>query len=61
VGRYAISPTFILTVTHDGDGLFLQATGQSRNALFASGKRDFFLKVVDAQITFEVDAVARRR
>jgi D-alanyl-D-alanine-carboxypeptidase/D-alanyl-D-alanine-endopeptidase len=56
VGRYAISSTFILTVTREESQLFLQATGQPRFPLFASGERAFFLEVVDARITFEVDA-----
>jgi D-alanyl-D-alanine-carboxypeptidase/D-alanyl-D-alanine-endopeptidase len=56
VGRYAINPAFVLTVTRENDHLFLQATGQPRFPLFADGERHFLLKVVDAQITFEVDA-----
>ena len=59
VGRYAITPAFVLTVTRENDHLFLQATGQPRFPLFADGERHFFLKVVDAQITFEVDVAGR--
>ena len=59
VGRYAITPMFILSVTRDGERLFLQATGQDRFPLFASGERSFYLRVVDAQIAFEVDAEGR--
>jgi D-alanyl-D-alanine-carboxypeptidase/D-alanyl-D-alanine-endopeptidase len=58
-GRYAINPAFVLTVTRDNDHLFLQATGQPRFPLFADGERHFFLKVVDAQITFEIAAEGR--
>jgi CubicO group peptidase (beta-lactamase class C family) len=54
VGQYTVAPTFILTVTRDGDRLFVQATGQPKLELFAEGEKDYFLKAVDAQVTFEV-------
>jgi len=53
VGRYQFSPTDIVTITRDGDRLFMQQPGQDKIALFAYGEREFFLKIVDAQITFE--------
>jgi CubicO group peptidase (beta-lactamase class C family) len=56
VGQYQLAPGFILTITKEGDRLFAQATGQTKNELFAEGEKDYFLKVVDAQITFEVNA-----
>ena len=56
VGRYELAPSFIITVTREGNQLFLQATGQPRAEIFPESERDYFLKVVDAQITFEVDA-----
>jgi D-alanyl-D-alanine-carboxypeptidase/D-alanyl-D-alanine-endopeptidase len=59
VGRYALAPTFVITITHDGDRLFAQATGQPKYEIFAEDDRHFFFKVVDAQITFEVDATGR--
>ena len=59
VGRYQLGPTFILTVTREGDQLFLQATNQPKIAVFPQGPRDFFMKVVDAQITFVPDAQGR--
>jgi serine-type D-Ala-D-Ala carboxypeptidase/endopeptidase len=55
VGRYQVVPTFILTVTREGDRLFVQATDQPRFEIFPEGQRDFFLKVVEAQIAFEGD------
>ena len=51
-GRYQLAPGFILTVTREGSGLFMQATGQPKFPLFAETEKDFFLKVVDAQVTF---------
>ncbi|MFE0755713.1 serine hydrolase [Inquilinus sp. NPDC058860] len=59
VGRYRLAPDFILTVTRDGDRLMAQATGQERFEIFPEGEREFFYKVVDAQITFEVDGSGR--
>jgi D-alanyl-D-alanine-carboxypeptidase/D-alanyl-D-alanine-endopeptidase len=32
--------------------MFTQLTGQPKLEIFAEGEKDFFLKVVDAQITF---------
>jgi CubicO group peptidase (beta-lactamase class C family) len=59
VGRYELAPTFIIAITRDGDHLFLQATGQPKFEIFAESERDFFLKVVDAQITFQTDQSGR--
>ena len=56
VGRYALSPAFILTITREGDHLFAQATNQPKFELFAESSKAFFLKVVDAQISFDTDA-----
>jgi CubicO group peptidase (beta-lactamase class C family) len=59
VGRYELVPNFIITVTHEGVHLFVQATGQPKFEVYAEGPKDYFLKVVDAQITFETDALGR--
>jgi bifunctional DNase/RNase len=56
VGRYEMRPDFILTITREGDRLFGQATGRAKFELFAEGEKDYFFKVTDAQITFEIDA-----
>jgi D-alanyl-D-alanine-carboxypeptidase/D-alanyl-D-alanine-endopeptidase len=55
IGRYQLAPNFIITITRDGDHLFEQATGQPKFEIFPEGDRDYFLKVVDAQITFVAD------
>lgn len=57
--RYQLNPNFILTISRDGDRLFSQASGQGKVEIFPEGDRDFFLKVVDAQITFETDGHGR--
>ena len=56
VGRYQIAPDFILTVTLEDGHLMTQATGQNKLEVFAESETKFFLKVVDAQLTFEKDA-----
>lgn len=55
-GVYELAPDFQLTVTRDGAALFAQATGQPRFPLFAEAETEFFLKVVEAQISFVKDA-----
>lgn len=56
VGEYELVPAFHIVVTQEGKGLFIQATGQSRVPIFAESETGFFLKVVDAQITFVRDS-----
>ena len=51
-GKYELSPTFALTVTREGDRLITQATGQGKLEVFPESETKFFLKVVDAQLTF---------
>ncbi len=51
-GDYELAPAFILTVTREGDRLMTQATGQQKFEIFPSSDTEFFLKVVDARITF---------
>ena len=51
-GRYELVPGFVLTVTREADRLMLQATGQQKLELFPSSETEFFLKSVDAQVSF---------
>jgi serine-type D-Ala-D-Ala carboxypeptidase/endopeptidase len=53
VGSYRMTPNFILTVTREGNRLFVQATNQTRHRVFAASEWHYFYKVVGAQITFE--------
>jgi CubicO group peptidase (beta-lactamase class C family) len=53
VGRYKYSDTDFATVTREGDRLFWQENGPDKIPLFAEGPQDFFLKIMDAQVTFE--------
>lgn len=56
VGFYELAPNAIFTITRDGNQLFAQLTGQPRVAIYPKSPREFFLKVVDAQISFETDS-----
>jgi len=58
-GRYQLAPNFIITITRESDQLYAQATNQPRFEIFAESEREFFFKVVDAQLTFVVDSSGR--
>lgn len=51
-GVYEFTPAVTMTITHKGNQLFAQLTGQGPIEIFAESDREFFLKVVDAQISF---------
>ena len=55
-GEYELKPDFIITVIVEKDQLFLQATGQPRIQAFPSSETEFFLKDVEAQISFVKNA-----
>ena len=55
VGRYELMPGFVLTITREGDRLLSQATGQPSVEIFAESEREFFLEVVDAQLSFQIE------
>jgi CubicO group peptidase (beta-lactamase class C family) len=59
VGVYELSPAFAITITREGAGLALQATGQEKLQLFAESPTEFFLRIVDAQIVFQKDATGK--
>ncbi len=52
VGDYRLASDFDIVVTREGEHLYSQATGQSRHELFATSPEEFFLKEVDAALTF---------
>ena len=54
-GDYPLSPQFSIAVTAEGGHLFAQATNQPRFEIFATAPDEFFLKVVDARISFGRD------
>ena len=55
LGVYEISPAFKLTVTREGQRLFIQGTNQPKGEVFAESADFFFAKVVDAQFEFHVE------
>jgi hypothetical protein len=55
-GDYELAPNFTITILRRGDKLISQATAQPEVELFPESETRFFLKVVDAQIDFVVDA-----
>ena len=58
VGVYELAPTFKITVTLEESGLSVQATGQPKIPVFAESETRFFMKVVEAQVEFVVEAGA---
>ena len=52
VGKYELNPNFILTISKENDRLFVQATGQPKFEIFPESETKFFLKAVDAQLSF---------
>ena len=56
-GEYEIGPNFSIKVSVEKGQLYVQATNQPRFPIFAISKTRFFLKVVEADIEFEVDEV----
>jgi hypothetical protein len=57
VGEYELTPAFKIAVTREGSRIFVQATNQPRFEIFAESESEFFLKVVDARITFLKDGL----
>jgi serine-type D-Ala-D-Ala carboxypeptidase/endopeptidase len=57
VGEYELAPAFHIVVTREGASLFIQATAQPKFAIYAESESEFFLKAVDAQITFSRDGL----
>jgi len=58
VGKYQLTPNFIIAVTKEGKTLFVQATGQPKLEIAPLSKSKFYLKNVDAQVTFTEGAAS---
>jgi hypothetical protein len=50
-----IGPGSVLEITREGERLFSQATGQEKVEILAESEKDFFLKVVDARLTLQLE------
>lgn len=59
VGVYRLAPTFAIEVTRLGDRLIAQATNQPRFRMWPESPTRFFVKEVDAQLSFELDTAGR--
>jgi CubicO group peptidase (beta-lactamase class C family) len=59
VGRYQFTPQVALTISREDTRFYGQLTGQPAYEIFAEAERDFFFKIVDAQLKFEVDSNGR--
>ncbi|HEY2113897.1 MAG TPA: serine hydrolase [Candidatus Angelobacter sp.] len=55
-GRYQLTPAAVITVQREGDHLYIQLTGQPRFEVFPFSQKDYFLRVVRAEIGFETDS-----
>lgn len=55
VGKYQLAPNVFFVVTLENGRLFAQLASQPKFEVFAETETDFFYKVVNAQLTFEVD------
>jgi CubicO group peptidase (beta-lactamase class C family) len=58
-GRYELAPNFILTISREGDRLLARATEQPQFELFPESETKYFLKEVDAKVTFVRDAAGK--
>jgi len=56
IGTYELQPGFEIKVWQEQSQLIAQATGQGPFEIYPSAAHEFFLKVVEATIIFDVDA-----
>jgi hypothetical protein len=56
VGTYQLAPAMSLVVTMKDGALYVQPTNQQTFRLWPESETDFFLKEIDAQVTFNRDA-----
>jgi CubicO group peptidase (beta-lactamase class C family) len=59
VGRYELSPVMTVEVSRTAAGVQAQLTGQPAFPIYPEGPLAFFWKIVDAQLTFTVDAAGK--
>ena len=58
-GRYELAPGFVLNFWREGETFWTQATGQSKAEIFPESETTFFLKIVDAQVTFVTEGIGK--
>jgi len=54
-GKYQLAPEMFITITVENGRIYEQVTGQSRFEIFPESPGKFFMKVVDAQMSFVKD------
>ena len=59
VGRYGEPPNLILTIKREGDHLSIQQNDEPKQDLFAESQINFFSKLNDDSLTFQVDSQGR--
>jgi bla regulator protein blaR1 len=59
VGHYSLVGNLVMTVSRDRNHFWIQLSGQPPVEVFPEGQSKFFANVVDAQVSFEVDAQGR--
>jgi CubicO group peptidase (beta-lactamase class C family) len=52
IGQYQLDTNFVIGITKEENHLFGQGPGQPKFELFPESETKFFLKIIDAQITF---------
>jgi len=58
-GIYQLAPGVTITIAREGARLTAQVSGQQPYMIYASSPTSFFFRVVDAQLTFDVDVQGR--
>ena len=58
-GQYALTPSFLLTITKENGGLITQATGQQKIPIYPENQTKFFAIVVDAKLEFLKDPTGK--
>ena len=58
-GRYQSQPGEMFTISVEGSRIYVQENDSPKLELFAAGERQFFAKIFDLQLEFEVDARGR--
>jgi CubicO group peptidase (beta-lactamase class C family) len=59
VGKYQLAPGAVFTVSLNGNQLLVGLTGQQTFRVYPRGETEWFYKVVDATLTFQVDQSGR--
>ena len=52
VGKYELTPSFVIEITTKGEKIYAQATGQQRFEIFPESEDAFYLKAVEARTVF---------